>query len=110
MAKPLEGKKTPLNHSNVVDFTNLTLAIPVDSFTIELEQPPDEKELHKEMLCRFACCTDDKDLFETFLNYPPLQKMHNPITIISIQQHQFKNLDLNRLKQQFLYCYPVKEI
>ena len=103
MAKPSEGKKIPLHRGKVVDFTNLTPPVAVDSFQVELEQPPDEKELHKMMPCRFACCRDDEDLFKNFLNYPPLQSMQNPIMMISIQQYQLEDLDLNRLKQQFPY-------
>ena len=36
--------------------------------------------------------------------------MQNLITMTSIQQHQFKDLDLNILKQHFPYQYLVKEI
>eukprot|EP00957_Ditylum_brightwellii_P016437 1235968-Ditylum_brightwellii.AAC.1 len=36
--------------------------------------------------------------------------MLNPITILSIQQHQFQDLSLNQLQQQQPEHFPVKTI
>ncbi|MHA7811731.1 MAG: integrase zinc binding domain-containing protein, partial [Marinobacter adhaerens] len=71
--------------------------------------------IHNGMPCRFSCCRDeteliDPELTESFLNYPPLDQMPNPITILNIQQHQFQDVGLNVMRQNNPYRFPVKEI
>eukprot|EP00957_Ditylum_brightwellii_P046468 3526442-Ditylum_brightwellii.AAC.1 len=53
---------------------------------------------------------EDPELIESFLNHPLLQAMGNHITILNIQQHQFKDLPLNNMRRQNPHWFPVKEI
>jgi len=51
---------------------------------------------------------DDEEILDMFVNHPTLEVMPNPITIRNIQQHQFVDLDLNRLHQQEPNRFPTK--
>eukprot|EP00957_Ditylum_brightwellii_P022131 1669665-Ditylum_brightwellii.AAC.1 len=53
---------------------------------------------------------EDPEMIESFLNHPPLQAMRNPIMILNIQQHQFKDLQLNNMRRQDPQRFPVNEI
>eukprot|EP00957_Ditylum_brightwellii_P049897 3782540-Ditylum_brightwellii.AAC.1 len=53
---------------------------------------------------------EDPELIESFLNHSPLQAMSNPITMLNIQQHQFKDLPLINMRRQNPHRFPVKEI
>ena len=45
---------------------------------------------------------------DMIVNHPALEVMPNPITIRNIQQHQFVDLELNRLNQQEPNRFPTK--
>ena len=67
------------------------------------------------MQCKFSCRCDesffsDLEVFETFLNHPPLEVMPNLITMLNIQQHQFEDLELQQARERFPYRYPIKYI
>jgi hypothetical protein len=88
MEKPSEGKDVPADKGTLMDFEKLTL-------------PHGEDELDEELgACRFKCCrkkttaadalfyssmVDDSEVFESFLNHPPLTKMQNPLEAERIQ-------------------------
>ena len=116
MDKPSEGKSP--NKGKLIAFDKLEVPTMHDEIyqydtTIETIPPPDAKKLHKQMPCKFSCCRNEPDiltdpeLFESFLNHPPLQIMPNPITVLNIQQHQFEDQELNQRRQMLPMLYPV---
>ena len=50
----------------------------------------------------------DEELLDMFVNHHAFEVMSNPITIRSIQQHQFVDLGLNLLHQQEPNQFPTK--
>ena len=108
MEPPSEGKSRPTNRGKIINFE-------------KLESSGDEGELEIGA-CRFKCCrekftaesfsffVDEPELFECFLNYPPLQMMPCPITIANIEQHQFEDDALNARRQEHPEHFPIKEI
>ena len=63
--------------------------------------------------CHFINCKEpfiNDEIYECFLNHPPLETMQNPVTIQNIQVHQFEDLELNRLRQTNPLKYPIKVI
>jgi hypothetical protein len=92
MEKPSEGKKP--GKGKLIAFDKLTVPAlddELDSFD----------EIVSGTSCRISCCRDepniitDEEMFESFLNHPPLTTMDNPITVLNIQQHQFDDDALN---------------
>ena len=72
---------------------------------------PNVSEITQEMPCHFSCCRNEfyeEEIMEVFLNMPPLQNMQNPISIASIQQHQFMDQHLNHCHQTKPLQYPTK--
>ena len=119
MDKPSSGRNV-LRRGKLVAFDKMKVPdLSADEIYAyeELVAPPNERDLHKAMPCRFSCCRDDDELmdsslFESFLNHPPLETMQNPITMLNIQQHQFEDLHLNRLRENpaTSWQFPVKTI
>ena len=75
-----------------------------------------EKEIHETTYCGFACCCDevegclcDRELHKCYLN-PPMGVMENPVTVLSIQQHQFQDVVLNAMRNGpgLQWMFPVK--
>jgi hypothetical protein len=75
--------------------------------------------------CRFKCCrkkttaddalfyssmVDDSEVFELFLNHPPLTQMQNPLEAEKIQQFQFADMELENHRQQQPHRFPIKMI
>lgn len=117
MAQPSVGK----NENKGKEITFDRLPIPKGDQAVdellhtELNIPPDEKDLHKAMPCKFSCCRNDstlqdQEIMEVFLNHPPLTEMRNPITMLNIQQRQFEDAELNEMRNQFPYRFPIKVI
>ena len=105
MESSAEGKSQP-NRGKIVSFSK----IPQEDVDLNLGA------------CRFKCCrekmtadsfsffVDEPEMFESFLNYPPLQQMACPITMQNIQIHQFEDEGLNWRRQNDPFHFPVKEI
>eukprot|EP00957_Ditylum_brightwellii_P154975 11795587-Ditylum_brightwellii.AAC.1 len=47
---------------------------------------------------------------ELFLNHPLLEAIEDPITMQNVQQHQFVDLELNKIRRLKPELYPVKHI
>ena len=111
MESTAEGKnsKRPTNKGKVINFE-------------KIETTKDEEEDSFLGACRFKCCrekytpdsfsffVDEPEMFESFLNYPPLQQMQCPVTIQNIQQHQFEDEELNNRRRENPMRFPVREI
>ena len=51
---------------------------------------------------------DNNELIECFLNLPTMEKLHNPISLQNIMNHQQQDNDLMQLAQSALLKFPVK--
>ena len=110
MDPPAEGKETPDNKGKIINFEKLNTTTGDDDIDLEIGA------------CRFKCCrekftadsfsffVDDPEMFECFLNYPPLQQMICPITMQNIQQFQFEDEGLNQRRQTYPDNFPIKLI
>jgi hypothetical protein len=114
MDAPTEGKSKP-GRGKIISFESLH----IDRNKIERELIEDfEDDLGA---CRFKCCRekmtadaftilDEPELMESFLNYPELEEMENPISMARIQEGQFEDQELNQRRQQMPENFPIKEI
>eukprot|EP00957_Ditylum_brightwellii_P034994 2652709-Ditylum_brightwellii.AAC.1 len=117
MAKTTEGKSLRPNARKLVAVDKLNAPQQEDElYSFEAFITSDlEEERETEKFCWFsyfkeASPMENPELIESFLNHPPLQAMRNPITMLNIQQHQFKDLSLNNMRRQNPHRFPVKEI
>ena len=118
MEKPTEGKT--LNKGKLIAFDKLKVPKLDDEIYAfdDIRLPPNEHDLHKAMNCRFSCCRDlqllplDDEVVECFLNHPAMNVMPNPITMQTIQEHQFNDvrLQLRAHDPRFTHQFPVKYV
>ena len=138
MEKPSEGKSSK---GKIIAFDSLDVKLDPEDEMYAFEQevmsapkitpqdeddfvpPPTEAEFNRTFKCKFACCRDggndhehdlfaSDEMFESFLNHPPLHVMPNPITMQNIQQHQLQDLTLVQRSQHPAYWqqYPILQI
>ena len=112
MESPTEGKSP--GKGKFIDFEKL------DVSTLPTDEVVDEIGLDLGA-CRFKCCReemheshasilDDEELFESFLNYPGLEEMQNPMELQRIQEFQFEDQELNQMRQQYPQRFVVKDV
>ena len=85
MDKPSEGKNAAkiANKGKLIAFESLQApALPEEDYSFQATVvAPTEAEVARGMPCLFACCRDepiaDAEMFESFLNHPPLESMEN---------------------------------
>ena len=51
---------------------------------------------------------EDSELYDYFVNFPPNSTIRNPLDLEWIERHQFKDSQLNQLREQDLQRYPVR--
>jgi hypothetical protein len=51
---------------------------------------------------------DESEVFESFLNHPPLTQMQNPLEAERIQQFQFTGVELEAQRQRQPHRFPIK--
>ena len=121
MERPSGGKSSP-RKGKVIAFENLPKPTVLDEkdedshyidsyFYIHI--PQSNNNNNPIINCHFIECKEpliNNEVYECFLNHPPLETMQNPITIQNIQVHQFEDLQLNRQRQTKPLKYPIKVI
>ena len=121
MERALEGKSSP-HKGKIIAFESL----PNTNIRDELDEDfhfqdtyllanttPSNTQQNETKECHCVQCKDpfiDNEIYESFLNHPTLEVMHNPITIPHIQTHQFEDLELNRRRETNPQNYPIKII
>ena len=123
MAPPSEGK-TELK-GKLIAFDKLPATPPPDEVYAfeDAIDAPDESTVKKTMPCHFSCCRDthdDEEILDSFLQLPELESylyhpefdpiIANPIHVLSIQQHQFEDNNLQLRRQQQPHRFPIKYV
>lgn len=109
MDPPSEGKSVGPGKGTLIDFSSLP-APDMD----------DDVDLGHGA-CRFKCCrdkeshffssfADDQELFESFVNYPTVAEMQNPMELRRIQELQFEDQELNAMRQRYPNRFVVRMI
>ena len=121
LAPALEGKSSP-HKGELIAFDKLPSQNERDELDeafyfmdsyLMFNMEPSSTNVNVKQDCHFIQCKEqfmDKEIYEFFLNHPPLERMRNPITIQNIQTHQFEDMELNRMHQTHPDKYPVKMI
>jgi hypothetical protein len=90
------------NYKNINN-RNKRKGTPIDFHTIEV--PNDELIIDDEA---FTTIDEDNQLMECLLNLPPLQEMHNPISMQNIRNHQLQDMELIQQHNNNPILYPVQ--
>ena len=100
MEKPTVGEKEAAGLGKEFDFR--TIEVPRDEEDVFVNEVPE--------LFPTICRNEDVDVMECFLNLPALREMHNPVTVVNIQNHQAadQHLIASRLRQY--QHFPIKVI
>jgi len=98
----LEEVRVRMNMGDSVVFDFRTIEVPRDEEDVFVNEVPE--------LFPTVCRNEDVDVMECFLNLPALREMHNPVTVVNIQNHQAadQHLIASRLRQY--QHFPIKVI
>ena len=109
------GDSTNKRKQTITPINFHTIKVPKDNTLIDDERFFNLQELYVidervNMSDNYFTIDDDNEIMDLFLNLPPMGKMHNPINIQNIHNHQHQDAELLHQYYHNPVLYPMQVI